>query len=204
MAKSIMKDNSAEERIKEAARKVFHQKGYAATRTRDIAEEAGMNLALLNYYFRSKEKLFHIIMSETLQEFFGSLVLVFNHPNTNLEQKIDELVARYVEQLLREPQIPLFIMSELRNNPDKLAQMFHVKLRLWETVFARQLKETMEAKGRGPTDPIHVFLNLVSMTVFPFIASPVLMEVGEMNPEQFRQLMIQRAQKIPGWIKDML
>jgi AcrR family transcriptional regulator len=49
---------TTEEQIKEAARRVFTRKGYAATRTRDIAEESGHNLALLNYYFRSKEKLF--------------------------------------------------------------------------------------------------------------------------------------------------
>ena len=60
-------DPSTEEKIKIAARSVFHKKGYAATRTRDIAEEAGINLALLNYYFRSKEKLIDIIMTETMQ-----------------------------------------------------------------------------------------------------------------------------------------
>ena len=64
-------DLSTEEKIKAAARKVFTQKGYSATRTRDIAEEAGLNLALLNYYFRSKEKLFELIMAEKMQQFFG-------------------------------------------------------------------------------------------------------------------------------------
>jgi AcrR family transcriptional regulator len=49
---------TTEERIKQAAVKVFQAKGYGAARTRDIAEEAGINLALLNYYFRSKERLF--------------------------------------------------------------------------------------------------------------------------------------------------
>jgi AcrR family transcriptional regulator len=53
-------DTTTEAKIKNAARVVFHKKGFAATRTRDIAEEAGINLALLNYYFRSKEKLFEI------------------------------------------------------------------------------------------------------------------------------------------------
>ena len=66
-------DTSTEEKIKEAARVVFHKKGYAATRTRDIAEEADINLALLNYYFRSKEKLFDIIMVETLSGFLQHL-----------------------------------------------------------------------------------------------------------------------------------
>ena len=71
--KSVEVDLSTEEKIKEAAKKVFLKKGYAATRTRDIAEEAGINLALLNYYFRSKEKLFDLIMLEKLEKFFGAI-----------------------------------------------------------------------------------------------------------------------------------
>ena len=67
-------DTSTEEKIKEAARTVFHKKGFAATRTRDIAEEADINLALLNYYFRSKAKLFEIIMVETLQMFINGML----------------------------------------------------------------------------------------------------------------------------------
>ncbi|MGN6539204.1 MAG: TetR/AcrR family transcriptional regulator, partial [Ginsengibacter sp.] len=83
----IEKDTSTEEKIKEAARKVFMEKGFAATRTRDIAEESGINLALLNYYFRSKEKLFHEVMSEKIQQFFGVLFPIINDSSTKLETK---------------------------------------------------------------------------------------------------------------------
>lgn len=65
------KDISTEEKIKEAARKIFMEKGFGSTRTREIAEAAGINSALLNYYFRSKEKLFEIIMMESVQEMFA-------------------------------------------------------------------------------------------------------------------------------------
>jgi len=68
-------DLSTETKIKEAARVVFYKKGFSATRTRDIAEEAGINLALLNYYFRSKEKLFEIIMFETFSAFVQSMAV---------------------------------------------------------------------------------------------------------------------------------
>ena len=81
-------DPSTEEKIKNAARIVFHKKGFAATRTRDIVEEAGINLALLNYYFRSKEKLFDIIMFESMQHFFKAISEVFNDDKTTLENKI--------------------------------------------------------------------------------------------------------------------
>ena len=82
-------DTSTEERIKQAARKVFHQKGYAATRTRDIAEEANINHAMLNYYFRSKEKLFEIVMMETMTQFFKGVGSILNDENTSLEEKIE-------------------------------------------------------------------------------------------------------------------
>ena len=79
MAKSVklVKDISTEEKIRAAARKIFTQKGFAATRTRDIAEEAGINLALLNYYFRSKEKLFEQIMIEKVQYLCHTLVPLY-------------------------------------------------------------------------------------------------------------------------------
>ncbi|MBS1688702.1 MAG: TetR/AcrR family transcriptional regulator, partial [Bacteroidetes bacterium] len=89
---AIEKNSSTEEKIKEAARKVFLQKGYAATRTRDIAEEAGYNLALLNYYFRSKEKLFDIIMVETMQNFLHSVKEILRDEQTSLQEKLELLV----------------------------------------------------------------------------------------------------------------
>src|SRR5690606_26669343 len=85
-------DTSTEEKIIKAASKVFTQKGYVATRTRDIAEEAGINLALLNYYFRSKEKLFQLIMAEKLQLLFSVILPIVNNDDLTLDEKIETLV----------------------------------------------------------------------------------------------------------------
>src|SRR5215204_3162803 len=106
-------DASTEEKIKEAARKVFTTKGYAAARTRDIAEEAGVNLALLNYYFRSKEKLFELIMLEALSGFMQNMGSVFNDENTTLEKKLMLIAEKVIDLFTLEPEMPLFIMSEL-------------------------------------------------------------------------------------------
>ena len=81
------KEASTEQKIKEAARKLFTQKGFAATRTRDIAEEAGINLALLNYYFRSKQKLFDLIMMENFRQFIGGLAANFTDETLTLEER---------------------------------------------------------------------------------------------------------------------
>src|ERR1700712_1244053 len=116
-------DQSTEEKIKEAARTVFTRKGFAATRTRDIAEEAGLNLALLNYYFRSKEKLFEIIMAEKMQKFFGVLSPIVNDATTSLEKKIEQMADKYVELLSANPDLPIFVLTEVRNNPEQFAKL---------------------------------------------------------------------------------
>ena len=120
-------DLSTETKIKNAARVVFHKKGFAATRTRDIAEEANINLALLNYYFRSKEKLFDIVMLETMQGFFRSIADVFNDETTSFEGKIDVLVATYIDLLIANPDIPLFIFHELRTQSGELIEKLGAK-----------------------------------------------------------------------------
>ena len=111
------KDPTTEEKIKEAARKVFHKKGYAGTRTRDIAEEAGVNLALLNYYFRSKEKLFDLIMEETMQLFFQSLKGLINNERTTLQEKLQDFTTQYIDFLCSQPELPIFILNEIQMNP---------------------------------------------------------------------------------------
>src|SRR5687767_4561616 len=124
--KTATVDLSTEDKIKEAARKVFTSKGYAATRTRDIAEEAGMNLALLNYYFRSKEKLFEIIMAEKMFKLFNVLAPVIDDPKTTLEKKVETIVVNYINLLRENPDLPLFVLSEIRNNPQRFSEQLRV------------------------------------------------------------------------------
>src|SRR6516162_3109330 len=107
-------DLSSEERIKVAAKKVFTRKGYAATRTRDIADEAGMNLALLNYYYRSKEKLFHQVMEEKMQLLLSVITPIIINTESSLEEKVENLASEYLDMLLANPDLPLFVLSEIR------------------------------------------------------------------------------------------
>ena len=113
---------STEEKIKEAARRVFTRKGFAGTRTRDIAEESGFNLALINYYFRSKEKLFDIIVLEHMQTFLVSVREILNDQGTTLEEKILALQQRksgLVEGLLNEDR-----KDALALTPEDLQSLF--------------------------------------------------------------------------------
>src|SRR5258708_9198258 len=199
-----VKESSTEEKIKEAARNLFTQKGFAATRTRDIADEAGINLALLNYYFRSKQKLFDIIMMENFRQFIQGISFNFLEQGISLDQKITRVVTMYIDFLSQNPDLPLFILNELRNNPEQLAANIDVEIGSTRTEFFGQLKAAAAAGQIGDLNPFHVMANLVGLTVFPFIGRPILPKLTGANDKQFNELMQQRKQLIPIWIKSML
>jgi AcrR family transcriptional regulator len=91
-----------EEKIKEAARIVFMEKGYAATGMRDIAAKAGVNLSLVNYYFRSKRNIFNLIMTEKMQKIFGSIIPYMMDETTSLEEKIKNISTMYINTISEE------------------------------------------------------------------------------------------------------
>jgi len=201
MEKPIKADDnlSTEEKIKEAARTVFTKKGYAATKTRDIAEEAGLNLALLNYYFRSKEKLFELIMAEKIQQLFSSLAPALNNRDTSLEEKMDWIAANYIEMLLKNPDLPLFVLSEIRNDPERFGKRIQLENYIMKSYFIQQIVEKNKE-----INPIQFYINFLGMMVFPFLAKPIFNATGAISEKEYIQLVEQRKTLIPKWMKMML
>jgi AcrR family transcriptional regulator len=193
-------DSTTEEKVKQAARRIFIKKGYYGTRTRDIAEEAGINLALLNYYFRSKERLFEIIMFETMLAFMQQMSIVFNEESTSIKQKVEKMVDSYTELLLREPNIPLFIMSEIRNDATGFLEKLPVANMIMSSVLVKQYNEAYKNGQVKEANPLHFIINLMSIVIFPFIASPLLKKMGNMSDPMFKEFMLERKQIIPRLI----
>ncbi|HZV68728.1 MAG TPA: TetR/AcrR family transcriptional regulator [Saprospiraceae bacterium] len=197
-------DPSTEEKIKNAARVMFTQKGYAATRTRDIAQEAGINLALLNYYFRSKEKLFDLIMLESMQGFIQSISGVLNDEGTSLQEKIRTLVSNYIDMLTLQPNLPLFVLSELRNHPHELISKLDFKEKLIRSHFFVQIQQAIIEGKIPPMHPLHFIMNIMGMIIFPFVGSPIIKNIGNLDQSSFNELMQQRKILIPEWIFSMM
>lgn len=199
MAKKAKTDPSTGEKIKEAARNVFTRKGYAATRTRDIAEEAGINLALLNYYFRSKEKLFEIVMLEKFQKFFGIIFPILMSETTTLEEKVDLVACSYIDTLSAHPDLPIFVLSEIRNNPERFASNVQLKKVLADSCFVRQLHER-----RPELNPLQLIMSLLGLTIFPFLMKPILIASKNADQKAFDALMNERKLLIPKWANAIL
>lgn len=203
--KAMIKESNTEEKIKNAARKLFQQKGYAGTRTRDIAEAAGINLALLNYYFRSKERLFHLIMEGSLKDLFASIQSIMNDPTSSLSEKIDDIVNFYIDLLLTNANIPLFVLSEIQNQPEVMfSQIGLPKQFLSQTILFKQVKEQIKLIGKEGINPLHFLINILSMTIFPFIAKPLIKRVVQINDEDFKLFIEERRFLLPQLIKAML
>ena len=197
--KTIPEKRSSEEKIKLAAKAVFLKKGYAATRTRDIAEAAGINIALLNYYFRSKEKLFELIMEEKLLTFFGKMIPDLYNESSSLEEKVVLLANGYIDMLLKNPDLPLFVLSEIKSNPGKFISMISKNDFMQNSVLSRQL-----AERNKKIKPAHFMMNILSLCVFPFIMQPVLTKLINTNKKEFEKLMEERRTLIPLWMNSIL
>ena len=199
-----VKEESAEEKIKAAAKKLFTQKGFAATRTRDIAEEAGINLALLNYYFRSKQKLYDIILLENFRQFIQGISMNVYDEKAGIAEKIEKIVVAYIDFLTLNPDLPLFVLNELTGNPSKIAAQINEDVAPMRSHLLQELRDAAKAGRIQPIDPFHFLANLVGLTVFPFVGRPILQRVTGVNDQQFMAFMEERKKLVPIWLKSML
>ncbi|TCK84726.1 TetR/AcrR family transcriptional regulator [Albibacterium bauzanense] len=202
MAKSNEKqgiDASTEEKIKEAARVVFTRKGFVSTTVRDIAAEADINLALVNYYFRSKQKLFDLIMIETIEKLFSEIMVIVMDESTSLNKKIELIVDHYIGQLLNNPDFPLFIVNEILSGSNKFPAFIKNAAAIKGSYFFKQLNE-LNMDKELEINPIHILMNIIGLIIFPFLGRRVLEKAAGVEEDDFRDLMEERKKLIPIWI----
>ena len=181
------------------------KKGFNGARIKDIAEAAGTNSALLNYYFRSKEKLFEIIMDESIVAFFRGIMKIVNDRETTLSEKIDLLSNKYADMLTEQPELPLFLLREKQANPDKFLTTLGISEDfLSEPYIWKQLKDRLEQDGKPVYDNIHYIWNILSICVFPFLTVPVMSELLQNDENRMKKLLQERRKSAPTWIKSML
>lgn len=185
-----------EEKILVAARAVFMQKGFAAARMQEIADEAQINKGLLHYYFRSKNRLFQAVF----QEAFGKVILHINQvfeTELPLFEKIEIFVTRYMQTLLDNPQLPVFVINELnQKGVDFIDELLDRGQRPNPLPLIMQIQAEVEAGNIRQVNPFHLVLSMLSMCVFPFIAQPLFQAFAQVNEQQYKQLLQNRAQEI--------
>lgn len=197
-------NQGTEQRIKDAARELFQKKGFAATKTREIAEASGTNLALVNYYFRTKKQLFDAIMLETLNGLLSGVVTILNDDKTTFEEKISAFVNHYMDLFTTNQNLPAFIMNSVRENPKEYLTQFGIAEKVSNSTFVMQFQQKIQKGEIGQINPINFIINLIGLTVFPFITQPIVCVTAGIEKELYYQMIEERRRLIPLWIETML
>ena len=200
----VKKNETTEEKILAAARKVFTGKGMAGARMQDIADEAGINKAMLHYYFRDKDKLFEVIFLEEVNKFFPKINIIFES-EAPLFEKIELFVNEYIDEMVENPYLPWFILNEANRDADQFfGKLWNMSPRPRPAQFLEQIEKEVKKGTIKKINPLHLLLNLLSMTIFPFIGKPMIMKNLQMNEQQFSQVIEQRRKEIPKFIIDSI
>jgi AcrR family transcriptional regulator len=197
-------DLATEHRIMAAARKVFQSKGLNGARMQEIADTAGINKALLHYYFRNKEKLFAAVFQEAIEEFIPAIFRVWQTTKP-FEQKLTDFVSLYIDTLLEKPFLPAFILHEVNQNPKKLQSMMTKEGAplIGELVLAQINAELKKNKVRS-VDARQVMVNMMACCVFPFAGRPILMAALGMKEKEYAVFLEGRKKLIPSLILDTM
>jgi len=181
----MVKDSTTEERIVEAARRVFIQKGLSGARMQEIADEAGINKALLHYYFRNKEKLFDHIFEGVVKKIAEGLTLSFGK-EMDIYGRLGTVVDVYCDILLENRYLPLFVLNAMNNDPLKFAGVLSENM---VPVYGNILEDFRQSAEKGVIrdyDPVHLFLNMLGLIIFPFAMYPMIEKVA---PEHIRPFL---------------
>jgi AcrR family transcriptional regulator len=195
----VKNNDTTETRILEAARKVFLKKGMAGARMQDIADEAGINKAMLHYYFRSKEKLFERIFMELSQRFFPRLVMIFES-GESLFKKIEMFVVEYIDQMRQTPYLPIFVLNEINRQPETFIRKMMGNEGPPVKKFFSSVEKEIKKGVIIPIDPPQLLLNIISLCIFPFVARPMFQLVVNIDSNRFDKMLEQRKKELPKFI----
>ncbi len=195
--------NNTEQQILEAARTVFIRKGLEGARMQEIADEAGINKALLYYYFRSKEKLFNHIFENALSGVFD-VINESIHEEGEIFVVCEACVDNDVTLLKENPFIPNFIFNEISSHPERIDKLSR-KIKINISGFIQMMERNITQKKIIPVSPEHLIIDLLGMCVFPYVARPLLEEVFfSEHPAWTENYLYERKQHIIAFFKKAL
>ena len=183
-----MRDNKTEKIILQAAEEEFLLKGFAGARTTEIAQKAGVNHAMLHYYFNTKEQLFEQVMTEKVALFRDSVTSVFEQSDLPVLQQIKEAMSRHFDFVRQNPLLPRFIINEISVRPEYIESIKSKLLPIAGNAFRKLQQSLDEASARGEIcqiDARTLMLDIVSLNLFVFIAHPIISQMqpvlGDLN-----------------------
>lgn len=212
-------------KIIDTACEVFHQKGLKMTRIGDITQTLDIDKSVINTYFGSKESLFEAVMKDSAIKLLEGVKDIINNPNTNFEQKIDLICAFSDKILSGNRNLPLYILNDIENNPEKVNQFYlkHLGGELPSSIFFTQYQEYTNSREsllnqylkmmeddvlrnlREERSPYDLFVHIICLCVFPYLLGSLSLQSAAVKEIFVFDLFMEgRAEMNSRWIKKIL
>jgi AcrR family transcriptional regulator len=195
----------SEVNILATAKRHFLAYGFAGARMQPIADEAGVNKALLHYYYKNKEGLFKKVFEEESEKMLASAEEIAQKKIPILE-KLTLLVENDIEHLLKNPDMPMFMMREMARDPALMKKFDPTKR--GEKVLSSVFQEILVAQKKGiikkEIDPRDIFINMASLAMFPFIAKSFCMIGGHMTEKEYTSWLTKRERSVAEFITEAI
>lgn len=190
---------STESKILAAAEQVFLRSGYDGSRMQEIADLAGINKALLHYYFRSKDALFEKIFEEKFSQFFPRLQEELKQ-TTSFADKVCLYAELHIGLLIKNPYLPHFVINTLQKNPD-FAQKIpnEVLMQVLQSYYS-----DLAVQKVRELNPVQFMMSVMSMCVFPFLSKPLFCRAINLSDKDFEGLMEARIAEVKSYIRVLL
>jgi TetR/AcrR family transcriptional regulator len=163
--------------ILQAAVREFSREGLAGARTAAIAHAAGVNKALLYYYFRDKEALYGAVLDQV----FGGLrdaVFAALSPDLPPREKILRYAGAHFDYVAGHPLYPRIVQGEMMNaGRARSPHLERIVQQYFRPIFGRIAEVLSQGIAGGefrPVDPLHFIPSMISMIVFYFTNAPVM------------------------------
>ena len=190
---------TTEEKIFNAARIVFQKKGFTGARMQEIADEAGINKAMLHYCFKNKQLLFQAVFMNAFGQLAPQINEIFNSKETVFE-KIKKFTHSYISFVIINPHLPAFVIQEMNNNPEFVMSFFYDQNKPNPSQFVLQIEKEISEGIIKTINPKQLLLDIFSMTAFPFVAQTLVKGIIQINDSDFLLMMEERKTTIANQI----
>ena len=192
-------DQESRERILNAAHAVFLRKGTANSRTQEIADEAGVNKALVHYYFGTKSALADAIFERALGTITPRIFGILADPNRTIEEKVPAIVREQIDFHSTRPYLAGYLLSEMHAEPERVARLIGGQGGVPLDVIRRQLREAARAGQLRPISAEQFVVNLMGLLIFPFAIRPALGALLSLDSTRWPAFLEERRRLLPDF-----
>lgn len=191
-----VKDSQTEQQIKDAARRLFFAEGRFNATTQEIADAAGVNRTLVNYYFRSRDLLFDQILKEARDTMDQRLDMAMSN-ETSFKKKVEHFIDIFTEQAFTYPYLDIYMVTRINEDVEKQNEIIS-DLKKTDRVknFLKDVEVEIKKGTVEKMEPVQFLINLISLLSHPVVIQPLFKKLFNYSDKQYKQMLVARKELI--------